>query len=52
MISPRCWGETPLKYVVTCIFSGKKLMEAERQNQISTRLLDYEAREAALRGYL
>jgi hypothetical protein len=27
-------------------------MEAERQNQISSRLTDYAARERALRGYL
>lgn len=27
-------------------------MEAERQNQIASRLADYAARELALRGYL
>jgi len=46
-------NETPLNYGVTPYTSRKpKHMDAERQNQISSRLLDYAAREAALRGYL
>lgn len=32
--------------------TGLILMEAERQNQIASRLADYAGREAALRGYL
>jgi peptide chain release factor 2 len=31
---------------------SKDQMEAERQNQIASRLADYAARELALRGYL
>jgi hypothetical protein len=40
---------------ISCLFNqiaGNIRMEAERQNQIASRLADYTAREAALRGYL